>query len=74
MTNAKTLAKIKIRRCWEITLIDDDGDVIQYEDDGVYGGFSKYKVISFGTKEDAQNSGKGLLERYFKNIKQEGGQ
>ena len=59
------MAKIQIKQCWEITLVDDDGELIQY------GEFEPYMTTIYGSKEDAEKEGEELLEFYEKEMKEE---
>ena len=63
------MAKIKIEQCWEITLVDDDGEPIRYENQ--YGELEPYMTVTYGSKEEAEKDGKELLEFYEKEMKEE---
>lgn len=63
------MAKIQIKRCWEITLVDDNGELIRYENQ--YGELEPYMTVTYGSKEDAEKEGKKLLEFYEKEMKEE---
>ena len=59
------MAKIKIKQCWEITIVDDNGEPIRYENQ--YGDFERFMSVVYGSKEEAENEGKDLLDYYEKN-------